>query len=297
MPSFSTRSGTIYFEQRGSRASTPIVLIQGLGCQVIHWPDSFLEGLVKEGYRAVYMDNRDTGLSFEHEGDAPAIPDLLQALRDPSVLVPPYTLRDMSEDIVALLDHIGQSGAHIVGISMGGMIGQHLAICHSKRVFSLTALMSHTGNPETPEPQPEVVGALAAGVIAPSREEHIVAAQASNRLFGGPHYDSCEVGTGRFVEMAFDRSHRPDGVLRQLGAILSDGDRREKLRQVHVPTLAIHGTADPLVDQFGSKDLANNMPNCSLQIIEKLGHDLPEPVIPEIVGSIVDHIRSVEAHR
>lgn len=297
MPVFEVPNGTICFDQRGSRASTPILLIHGLGCQLIHWPDSLLDGLVNAGYRTVVFDNRDTGLSFECGAPPPTIPDLIQALDDPNSLTPSYTLADMATDSIALLDHIGQSGAHIVGVSMGGMIAQYMAINHPERVFSLTLLMSSTGSLETPKPGPEVIGALATSIVTPTREEKIEATRNLDRLFGGPHYDSCEVGVGRFVEQAYDRAHRPDGVLRQLAAILSDGDRRELLRKVETPSLAFHGNADPLVDSFGSKDLAATLPNCQLQIIEKLGHDLPEPVIPVILEEILNHIESVEAAR
>ena len=297
MPVFKVPSGTICFDQRGSRASPPILLIHGLGCQLIHWPDSLLDGLVDAGYRTVVFDNRDTGLSFECEAPPPTIPELLQALDDPTSLNPSYSLADMAADSIALLDHIGQSGAHIVGVSMGGMIAQYMAINHPARVFSLSLLMSSTGSLETPKPGPEVIGALATSIVSPTREEKIEATRNSDRLFGGPHYDSCEVGVGRFVEQAYDRAHRPDGVLRQLAAILSDQDRRELLSRVDIPSLALHGDVDPLVDPYGSKDLATSLSNCRLRIVEKLGHDLPEPVIPVIVEEILDLIESVEAAR
>ena len=237
-------------------------------------------------------DNRDIGLSFGVEQSPPTIAELVTAMNDPYVLDPPYRLADMAEDVVHLLDHLGQSGAHLVGVSMGGMIAQYVALNHAERVFSLSLLMSSTGNPEIPNPAPEIVGVLASTLLSPTREESINAARAANRLFGGPHFDSCEVGIGRFVETAYDRASRPDGVLRQLGAILSDGDRRARLANVQIPSLLLHGDHDPLVDKFGSIDLAATIPNSRLLIIEKLGHDLPEPVIPKILESIVSHIRN-----
>lgn len=297
MPVFKSPNGEVFFDQRGSRAAPPILLVHGLGCQVVHWPDSLLDGFVNAGYRIVFFDNRDAGLTFEFDAEPPSIPELLQALDNPNAIARAYTLADMANDAVALLDHIGQSGAHIVGVSMGGMIAQYMAINHPQRVFSLSLLMSSTGNPDTPQPGPEVVGALATSIVSPTREETIDATRKSDQLFGGPHYDSCEVGIGRFVELAYDRSNRPSGVLRQLAAILSDGDRRARLSEVQVPSLALHGTADPLVDQFGSRDLADTMPNCRLSIIDKLGHDLPEPVIPKILNDLLEHIGSVEAAR
>lgn len=291
MPTFPAPQGPMFFEQRGSRADTPIVMIHGLGCQVVHWPDSLLDGLTSEGFRVVLPDNRDVGLSFGVEQPPPTIAQLVTAMNDPTVLDPPYRLADMADDVVHLLDHLGQSGAHFVGVSMGGMIAQYVALNHTERVFSLSLLMSSTGNPEIPNPAPEVVGALASTLLSPTREDNINAARAANQLFGGPHFDSCEVGIGRFAETAYDRASRPDGVLRQLSAILCDGDRRARLASLPIPTLLIHGDQDPLVDQFGSIDLAATIPHSRLQIIEKLGHDLPEPIIPQILESIVSHIR------
>ena len=292
MPTFQTPQGSIYFEQRGSRADPPILMIHGLGCQIVHWPESLIEGLVSEGFRVVMMDNRDAGLSFGNEQSPPDIAQLIQAMDDPSAVDPPYHLADMAEDVVHLLDHLGQSGAHLVGVSMGGMIAQYVVLNHAKRVFSLSLLMSSTGNPDIPKPAPEVVGALGTTVVSPTREESINAARAANRIFGGSHFDSCKVGIGRFVETAYDRASRPYGVRRQLGAILSDGDRRPQLATVQVPALMIHGDQDPLVDKFGSIDLAQTIPNSKLLIIEKLGHDLPEPIIPNILQEIVAHIQN-----
>ena len=292
MPTFNTPRGPIYFEQRGSRADPPILMIHGLGCQTVHWPESLIEGLKSEGFRVVLMDNRDAGLSFGVEQSTPEIGQLIQAMNDPSIVEPPYRLADMAEDVVHLLDHLGQSGAHLVGVSMGGMIAQYVALNHEKRVFSLSLLMSSTGNPKIPDPAPEIIGALGATVASPTREDSINASRAANKMFGGPHFDSSTVGIGRFVETAYDRASRPDGVLRQLGAILGDGDRRSRLSKLQVPALMIHGDHDPLVDKFGSIDLAETIPNSRLVIIEKLGHDLPEPLIPRILAEIVAHIRS-----
>ena len=297
MPTFHTPQGSIYFEQRGSRADPPILMIHGLGCQIVHWPESLIEGLRSEGFRVVMMDNRDAGLSFGSEQTPPEVMQLIEAMKDPAAVDPPYRLADMAEDVVQLLDHLGQSGAHLVGVSMGGMIAQYVALNHAERVFSLSLLMSSTGNPDIPTPAPEVVGALGTTVVSPTREESIEAARAANRIFGGPHFDSCEVGIGRFVETAYDRASRPEGVRRQLGAILSDGDRRAQLATVQVPALMIHGGQDPLVDKFGSVDLAETIPKSRLLIIEELGHDLPEPLIPKILQEIVSHIREHPAPR
>lgn len=297
MPTFQSKNGPIYFEQRGSRAAVPIVLIHGLGCQTVHWPESFLSNLERAGYRIVTLDNRDTGFSFGVEQEPPDLLTLLAALDDPTALTPTYQLIDMADDIVQLLDHIGQSGAHIVGMSMGGMIAQRLAVQYPARVFSLSLLMSSTGNPQVPKPEPEVIGALASTIMTRDREENIECSKKANQIFGGIHYDSCEHGIGRFVEVAHDRAHRPEGVSRQLSAILSDGDRRPLLADVKIPSLILHGEEDPLVHQNGSRDLAKVLPNAKLVLLKDMGHDLPEPLIPEIVNEILAHIGNVEVSR
>ena len=297
MPSFHSPNGTLHFEQRGSRAATPVLMIHGLGCQLIHWPDSLLDGLVSAGLRVIFWDNRDVGLSFEVDADPPTIADLLAAQSDPSVLSPSYSLSEMAEDAIHLLNHLGQSGAHIVGVSMGGMIAQRLAMHHSHRVFSMTTLMSSTGNPNVGNPNPEAVAALAGSFVANDREAIIQATVAAGNLFGGERYPSERFGIARFAELGYDRSNRPNGTLRQLSAIMTDGDRTAQLRKVDIPTLVIHGTVDPLVHHSGSEALAEALPQSELVLIDDLGHDLSEPVVPSLVESIVQHIGGIAAPR
>ncbi|MCY4128555.1 MAG: alpha/beta hydrolase [Gammaproteobacteria bacterium] len=297
MPTLRTPLGDIYFEQRGSRADPPVLLIHGVGCQLIHWPDSFLDGVVESGLRVIYYDNRDCGLSFDFGGTPPTIADLIAAREDPTLLSPPYTLADMAMDAVHLLNHIGQSGAHVVGVSMGGMIAQHLLGNYPERVFSLTSIMSTTGNSEVGEPKPEAIAALASNFVPMDRDAAIENGRNVNNLLGGPHYQSTEVGMGRFVELAYDRALRPEAMLRQFGAIVTDGDRRDAIRGSQVPVLAIHGTDDPLVAHDGSVDLIETVNNGTLRLIDKMGHDLSEPVIPEMVESTVAHILAADANR
>ena len=253
--------------------------------------------MVSEGFRVIYLDNRDCGLSFGIDDEPPDIPTLLAAQADPSVLSPAYSLSDMALDAIHLLNHVGQSGAHIVGVSMGGMIAQRCALEHPDRVFSLTSVMSTTGNPEVGQPSLEAIGALASNFEPLEREAALKRSREVNDLFGGPHYVSTEVGIGQVAEQAYDRALRPEGTLRQLAAIMTDGDRRDALREIQTRVLAIHGLADPLVDHSGSVDLIDTVPNGSLVSFDKMGHDLPEPLIPQIVATIVDHVRESDALR
>lgn len=297
MPTFRTHSAEIYFEHRGARANPRVLCVHGLGCQIVQWPDSLIDGIVDAGLCAVMMDNRDAGLSNGPEGPPPAVEDLLAAREDPSVLTPPYTLSDMAADIVALLDHLGQGGAHVIGLSMGGMIAQRLAIEHPARVYSLTSIMSSTGNPDLPGPDDQTVAALLGSVVAGDRETAIAQNIQAAKVFAGPHYDSETLGIARFARAAVERAYRPEGTLRQLSAILAAEDRREALSELAVPTLVIHGNADPLVPVEAGRDTASAIPGSRYLEVDRLGHDLSEPAIGEMVAAITEHIGNVEVSR
>ncbi len=297
MARFTAKSGEIYFEHSGSRADPRVLFIQGLGCQVVHWPESLIEGVVAAGLCAVTFDNRDSGLSHGSDAPPPSLMSLLAARDDPGDLAPAYSLSDMARDAVDLLDHIGQGGAHVIGVSMGGMIGQRMAIEHPHRVYSLTSIMSSTGNPELPPPSEEAVGSLISSSAAEDAEAAVSLSIKTWQVFAGPHFDSEKVGGARFARRAIDRAYRPDGMLRQLAAILADGDRRADLNRLAVPTLVIHGDADPLVPPEAGRDTAAAIPGATCLEIEKLGHDLSEPAIGEIVAAVTAHIRDVEVTR
>ena len=291
MPSFTARSGTIHFEQRGSRANSPVVMIHGGGCQLIQWPDSLLDGIVAAGYRTIVFDNRGSGLSAPIAAPPPSFDQILTP-SGAGAAQSAVTLADLAEDTVDLLDHIGQSGAHVIGFSMGGMIAQRMAFAHPERVHSLTLLMTSSGNPNLPNPEPQVVEALLAAQNAEGREAVIEASRALAKAIGGPHHDSTEHGIGRFAEAAYDRSYRPETDAHHFAAVASDGDKRAELRRLKCPVLIVHGNADPLIPVAAGEDIAANVTNATLEIIDGLGHDLPEPAIPQIVSRIVEHLQA-----
>lgn len=297
MAKFLAESGTIHFAHRGARADPRVLFIHGLGCQMVHWPESLVGGVVEAGLCAVTFDNRDIGLSDGPDAPPPTLAELLAASTDASVLAPPYSLSDMAADAVALLDHLGQAGAHVIGVSMGGMIGQRMAMEHADRVYSLTSIMSSTGNPALPGPTPDAIAALTRSMSSGSPEEAIENAMRAAKVLAGPHYPSEEVGMARFTRQAMERAYRPDGVARQLAAILADGDRRAGLAQVSAPTLVIHGSADPLVPVEAGRDTAATIPGARYVEIDKLGHDLPEPVMGQVAQAITEHILAVEVRR
>ena len=293
MPSFVHAGLRLHYEQWGARADPPVLLIHGLSCQIIHWPESLIDLLAAAGHRVIALDNRDIGLSSTV--DAPA-PSAAAIAADPSAHPPAYSLSDMAADAVALLDHLGQAGAHIVGLSMGGMIAQTLAIEHPQRCFSLTSIMSSTGNPDLPPPTPAALTAFIAD--RPSdRAQAIAQYQQGWRVLAGPHYDSLSEGLARFSEQAVDRGFTAAGFARQLLAIRHAPDRRKALARLSAPALVIHGAADPLVPLAAGEDTAKALPGAKLRVFDKMGHDLPESLLPDIAQAIIEHIGQSSVRR
>lgn len=296
MPSFTRANLRLHYEQWGARADPPVLLIHGLSCQIVHWPPRLVELLAAAGHRVIALDNRDVGLSSAVDAPAPRVAEIAANLIDLSAHPPAYGLSDMAADAVALLDHLGQAGAHVVGLSMGGMIAQVLAIEHPQRCFSLTSIMSSTGNPELPPPTPEAFAAFIAD-LPEDRAQAIAQYQQGWRVLGGPHYDSLAEGLARFSEQAVDRGFTNEGFARQLLAIRHAPDRRSALAQVEAPALVIHGAADPLVPLAAGEDTAKALANAKLKVFDKMGHDLPAPLVPEIAQAVIDHVKRSSVRR
>jgi pimeloyl-ACP methyl ester carboxylesterase len=279
----------IVYDTFGDPSAAPMLLIMGLGEQMIAWDEDFCKQLATQGYWVIRFDNRDVGLSTRlDDASVPDILALMQTMAQGEAPQAPYTLGDMADDVVGLLDTLAVESAHVVGISMGGMIAQEMAIHHPGRVRTLTSIMSTTGDPELPPPKPEAQIIL---VTPPptDREGYLEHALKIWQVLSGPGFPMDE---GRIRERAgrsFDRGLSPTGTARQLAAILTSGSRREALRSVKVPTLVIHGNADPLVPVECGKDTANSIPGAELMIIEGMGHDLPLEVAPRVIEAIVGH--------
>ena len=277
---------SIEYDTFGDATARPLVLIMGLGAQMIFWEDDFCREIANRRFRVIRFDNRDCGLS-RHFAEL-GMPDVLTAMANAlsgGAVTAPYSLSDMAADTVGLLDVLGIAKAHVVGASMGGMIAQAVAIDHPSRVSSLTSIMSTTGNREVPQARPEAMTAL----LTPSPAErgafidHMVR---TFRIIGSPGFEFDEASFRERIGRAFDRSYDPTGVARQMVAILADGDRRERLRAVRVPTLVIHGKDDPLVPVEGAIDTAESIPGARLLVIEGMGHDLPRGAWPRIIDAI-----------
>lgn len=287
-PQFARANGIeLCYEIFGAPNAEPLILIMGLAGQMIQWDEAFCQQLAARGYRVIRFDNRDIGLSTKMSGGKRLTPLELLKLRLLGIpIVAPYKLRDMADDTVGLMDALGITSAHLVGMSMGGMIAQETALSHPERVRTLTSIMSSTGNPRLPQPSREAATLL----MAPppkTRDEYIVRyAQTWKVLRGGGSFPLDEAKDRERAERNFDRGLNPAGVGRQLRAILASGNRKERLKAVKAPTLVIHGTVDPLVRPEGGKDTAASIPGAKLLMIEGMGHALPISMWPEIIDAI-----------
>jgi len=279
---------TIEYDTAGNLSDPPLLLIMGLGAQMISWDDAFVDELVKRGFFVIRFDNRDVGLStwFDDAG-VPDIGLLMTEALSGSARAP-YVLDDMAAVAAGLLDALGIASAHVVGASMGGMIAQALAIGYPSKVRSLVSIMSTTGERTVGNPHPKAMAALMEPPPS-TRDEAIEASVKAYGVFGSPGYPFNEKRVRDNAARAFDRGFYPEGVARQLAAIIASPDRTEALRSVTAPTLVIHGEADPLVDPSGGKATAAAVSGSSLWIVPGMGHDIPPALFPEIAERIAAH--------
>ncbi|MHA2303573.1 MAG: alpha/beta fold hydrolase [Candidatus Thorarchaeota archaeon] len=275
----------IVYDTFGDPSAQPMLLVMGLGAQMIRWDEAFCKALAAQGRLVIRFDNRDVGLSSKF--DEAGIPDVMALLQRQAVDVP-YKLKDMASDAVGLLDSLGVKEVDVVGVSMGGMIAQTMAVHYPDRVRTLTSIMSSTGNPDVWQPTEEAMSVLLAPP-ASNRDEYIANSVKAAKVFHGPHYPLDEDYVRNYSEISYDRCYHPPGFSRQLGAILASGSRNEALANVKIPTLVIHGDADPLVPVEGGKDTAKSVPEAELLIIKGMGHSFPVEVVPQILGAILKH--------
>ena len=295
MPQASANNINIEYESFGDSANPTILLVMGLGMQLIAWPEQFCSELASRGYHVIRYDNRDTGFSTKFDNEkSPSVISLMfcSMLRLPVRV--PYTLRDMADDAVGLLDAIGVDAAHIVGASMGGMIAQNIAASHPHRVRSLTSIMSTSGHRSLPGADPLVARHLFRSRPTSNDREAVIAHNIRTiELIGSPAYPVDEETRREMASISFDRCFFPSGFTRHVGAIVHDGDRRDRLRKIAAPTLVIHGREDPLVPLAGGRDTAKHIPGAQLEIIDGMGHNLPVELWPRIINRIADHGRQL----
>ncbi|MGE4589928.1 MAG: alpha/beta fold hydrolase [Acidaminococcaceae bacterium] len=281
----------IEYETFGEESDPALLLIAGNGVQLLFWEATFCELLAKKGLFVIRFDNRDAGLSTKF--DEAGVPNFLAAIKEVSEgksIAAPYSLDDMADDCIGLLDALHIEKAHICGASMGGMIAQVVAYRHPEHVLTLTSIMSNTGSPNTPQGKPEALAA----VIAPSpteREGYIAHNMNVWQKIWSPGFPFEEKRAKTFLEKSYDRSFYPAGGVRQNIAILACGDRTAALSSIVVPTLVIHGSDDPLIPVEAGEETARVIPGADLLIIEGMGHDLPIGVWMKIADAISQHIK------
>lgn len=271
---------TIEYEELGD--GEPLLLVMGLGGQMIDWPDGFV-ALLAERFRVIRFDNRDSGLSTEFTSAPPSKADLVKSVMLRRPLASEYRLSDMADDGVALLDALGIERAHVAGISMGGMIAQTIAIEHPERVLSLTSIMSTTGNVRVGRPK---LGILLESLRRPVPPRELAVDHGIDffRKICGPTFDTAEFRP--MAERSVARSYRPLGTARQTAAIIASPDRTDGLRRLRVPTLVIHGLLDPLVRPSGGVATAKAVPGARLVMFNDMAHDLPPTRWQEIADEI-----------
>jgi len=275
-------------EDHGPPTGEPLLLVMGLGMQLLGWHEDFVALLVERGFRVIRYDNRDAGLSqqFDRAGTPNLAAASLRHLLGLRVRSP-YTLREMAADAVGILDALGIRAAHVCGASMGGMIAQHMAVDAPDRVKSVTLMMTSSGARRLPGPSMKVRAALMARPTEPTNLETLVDHYVRlYRLIGSPGYPADDAWLRPRLRMSLQRAYRPAGTARQMVAIAADGDRSALLPAIDRPVQVIHGRGDPLVPLPAGLDLAAKIRGAALDVIDGMGHDLPQVLWPRFVAGI-----------
>ena len=287
---------TIEYDVHGDDDAPALLLVMGLGGQLVGWPDEFVEQLAAAGpYRVIRYDNRDVGLSTHDEHEPPTTREVLLSLVSRRAAHPAYVLKDMAADGIGLLDHLGVARAHVVGISMGGMIAQTMAIEHPGRVASLTSIMSNTGDRKHGKVHRRILRQVPKLLKRTPGEDEVERGVEMFRLISGPHFD--EEAQRTMTKAALARSNDVDGTSRQMMAIAGSPDRTAALGRVRVPTLVVHGLLDPLVKPDGGITTALAVPGARLVMFPDMAHDLPRARWDELFAEIVATTRRADGTR
>ncbi len=280
----------IEVDEQGSPTGEPLLLIMGLGMQLVAWPDELVQDLVARGFRVIRLDNRDAGLSqsFDQLGQPSLVmAGLRYGLRLP--VTSPYSLKDMAADCLGVLDALGIAQAHVCGASMGGMIAQHLAVRHPTRVKSLTLIMTTTGARHLPQPSLRVRSVLMSRPSGVDPEAVVAHLQRVVTTIGSPAFPPDAARLQQRLRASVARAWRPAGTARQLAAVVADGDRSVLVQHLRMPTRVVHGEQDPLIPVAAGRHLAQLIPNAQTDFIAGMGHDLPQQLLPRIAQGIADN--------
>jgi len=281
----------VWIEVDDTGRGEPLLLLMGLGMQLVSWPEELVSDLVWMGFRVIRIDNRDSGLSdgFDHLGRPRLFAATIRYLLGMRIAAP-YSLADMARDAFGVLDKLGLDRVHVCGASMGGMIAQHMAVQQPARLKRLTLMMTTSGSRSLPQPSVRVRTALLGRPANPHNSESIVTyLERLFALIGSPDYHTDPVLLRQRLRALVARAWRPAGVARQLIAVAADGDRTPMLGKITAPTHILHGSADPLVPVAAARQLQRKIRGSSLEIIDGWGHDLPVPLLPRLAQAIARH--------
>ncbi|RFO97514.1 alpha/beta hydrolase [Rhodoferax lacus] len=299
MPKIKANGIEIAYDCFGNTDAQVVLLISGLGTQMIRWSEPFCQILANQGFSVIRFDSRDAGLSTHFDSastpDFAAISDAVSRGEAPHV---PYTLFDMAKDAIGLLDALKIRQAHVVGRSMGGMVAQLMASEHAERVLSLVSMMSSTGNRDLPQASPAVMAAMTSPAPHPLKDEQAYLAHcvAFSQVIAGRGYP-VDVSAQRDQALAeVKRAYNPSGFWRHIAAIAATGDLRARLAKISAPTLVLHGSDDPLVSPEAGRDTAAHIDGAELRIVEGMGHDLPPALFGLVATAIADNARRMFNH-
>ena len=291
MPLVEANGITIAYERYGRAGDMPVLLIMGLGGQSLMWPKKLVDQLVSAGHDVIAIDNRDVGLSQKFDGQR--APNIIAQIALKTFGLwgrAPYSLEDMAGDNVGLLDALGIEKAHIVGISMGGMIAQIIASTYPEKVASLAVLCSTTGNRSLPRPDRSVLAAIAKPrAPASTKEEAVAQGVEAFNIIGTPGIDHNKSALPETLAACYDRNHYPKGRKRHIAAIIESAHFGKRNVAINAPTLVMHGNKDPLVPFEGGLDVSKTIKGSKFVELKGMGHDLPDPFLPEIAGHLIEH--------
>ena len=283
----------IEYETAGNKGDPALLLIMGLGAQLTLWPDAMFEGLAKKGFFVIRYDNRDVGLSTDFgKAGVPNMMDAFARLMKGEKVEVPYYLTDMAADAVGLLDALAIDKAHIVGASMGGMIGQIVAARYPERARSFVSIFSTSGRRGLPAGKPEALAMLSAQPEGPSREQRVAHGIRLRNTIGSPRYPTPDAEVRALVERNVDRRWYPEGAARQYLSVMASGDRVELCKTIKAPTLVLHGEDDPLLPVDCGRDVASLVPGARIHTIPGWGHDLPPQLVPELTDRIASFCKA-----
>ena len=291
MPRLISNNLSLEYEAFGDASDPAVFLIAGLGFQLIDWPDAFCEAIAAEKFYVVRFDNRDIGLS--QKLDEKGLPDMMrimQQLQMGAAPTVPYHLSDMAADLAGLMDGLNIPRAHMVGMSMGGMIAQLMAIFYPERLYSLTSIMSSSGNRHLPPSTPAATSVLMSAPASQSIEDVVKFGLEVNDVIGSPGFRWNREALREHIRTCVTRNYSPAGYLRQYAALMASNPRVSELPGVTAPTLVIHGKDDPLIPYAAGEDTARLIPGAKLELVDGMGHDLSPTLCKHLAGLLIPHL-------